>query len=801
MATKRLEKRLTSSIPTIVFVFTTLALANAFAHAQVAVEISPRVEQNFSTHWLYMPKDVTGGEDPGLKDAGFDHVSVPHANINTPGEIFDPESFRFVSWYRKHFRPEDAWKGKLVTARFQGVMTVADVYLNGKHLGQHKGGYTSFDVDLTPALRFGTDNLIAVRVDSRERKDVPPEGAPKFFGFFGFGGIQRDVLLIVRDKLHIEQVYYVTSRIRPDAAVAATVTVRNDRAAAAQVAVRVRILDDQGKEVASATSNANLNAGETKELHADAVPIADPKLWDPDHPNRYIAAADVSDAVGTTDRDATWIGLRQFDWNDNGLLINGRPLKIRGMNRHQTQTFIGGAVPNRLQRRDALILKYGLGLNMVRSSHYPPDPEFLDECDRVGLLVMDEFPDWQYVGQTPEWQQNAIDMARDMILRDRNHPSIILWGVHANEGSLKENDDRAFYAQTYGLVRDLDPSRRPAGARDSDGWHGKLVPEEVLTVNDYSPLDQFPQPRTGHPWLITEYGDAEQFPVWGGEGDLLRFALRWARQMNSIYALPDLAGGVGWAAFDYASPEFNTPWAVTAYHNVDDVYRLPKAFAGYVLESQKDPDLYGATVHILSYWRRSAPDLWVASNADEVEVRVNGKSIGRQRPSEYTSLPHPLFKFALGDAFQKGTVEAIAYRHAEVAAREQMRTPEDAQALQVVPDDSAIIGDGADMTRVVVYAVDAKGTIAPYEDRRISIDVQNGRLLGMSPVHLEGGRIAFYVQAREDKPGPIMVRVSADGLEPAGQSVAVQPVVDTALPFGPFDLRRDQDLQFKPSRR
>src|SRR4029077_11885203 len=187
-------------------------------------DVSPRLEQNFSTRWLYTPKDVTGGESPTLQDAGFDHVSVPHTNIITPGEIFDADIFRFVSWYRKHFRPDPSWKGKLVTARFQGVMTVADVYLNGKHLAQHKGGYTSFDVDLSPLLRFGTDNVIAVRVDSRAHKDIPPEGAPRFFGFYSFGGIQRDVELIVRDKLHIERVYYVTSRLQPDAAVSAAIT-------------------------------------------------------------------------------------------------------------------------------------------------------------------------------------------------------------------------------------------------------------------------------------------------------------------------------------------------------------------------------------------------------------------------------------------------------------------------------------------------------------------------------------------------------------------------------------------------
>jgi beta-galactosidase len=796
-----MSKKQSFYFSTSICIIFSLLLIAAFTHAETTGDVAPRVEQNFSMHWLYTAKDIPGGENPDLKDAAFDHVSVPHANIIvTPGETFDPDLFRFISWYRKHFRPEDSWKGKLITVRFQGVMTVADVYLNGKHLATHKGGYTPFDVDLTPALKFGADNVIAVKVDSREQKQVPPEGAPKLFGYYNFGGIQRDVQLIVRDKLHIEHAYYVTSHTEPDAVVTAKITVRNDRAAAAPALVRVHILDDQGKEVATSTANATIPAGESQEMRAELPGIANARLWDPDHPNRYVAVAEVADGAKSVDKDAAWIGLRTLDWNDDGLLINGHPVKIRGLNRHQTQPFIGGAVPNRLQRRDAQILKYGLGVNMVRSSHYPPDPEFLDECDRVGLLVLDEFPVWQFIGKG-EWQENAVDMVRDMILRDRNHPSVMMWGVHGNEASPKETDDRDLYARTYGLVHDLDPSRRPGGARLSEGWHGKIVPEEVLTSNDYSPLDQWPQPATTHPWLITEYGDAEQFPIWQDESDLLRFALRWAKQINNTYAHKDFAGSVGWSAFDYPSPEFNTPWGVIAYHNVDDVYRLPKAFSGYVFESQKDPDLYGATVHILSYWRRSAADLWVASNADEVEILVNGKSIGRQKPSEYTSLPHPLFKFALGDAFEKGTVEAVAYRHGEVAAREQMRTPEDAKALQVVPDDSAIIGDGADLTRVVVYAVDGNGTIAPYEDRGVTIEVENGRLLGMNRVHLEGGRIAFYVQAKEGEPGPIVVRVSASGLTPAQQSVAVQPVTGTMLPFGPFDLQRDQELKFHPSRR
>ena len=214
------------------FFFVIFGLAG-FAPAYPASLVNgfPRVETNFSTHWLYAARDVPNGERPELKDEGFEHVSVPQANIVTPAETFDPDIFRFVSWYRKHFRPEDSWQGKLVSVRFQGVMTVAEVFLNGKHLATHKVGYTPFEVDLTPAPRFGTDNVIAVRVDSRVQPHVPLEGAlkispsglyyfatrtelsrpaPKLYGFHLFGGIQRDVELRVTDKLHIERVYYVT---------------------------------------------------------------------------------------------------------------------------------------------------------------------------------------------------------------------------------------------------------------------------------------------------------------------------------------------------------------------------------------------------------------------------------------------------------------------------------------------------------------------------------------------------------------------------------------------------------------
>jgi len=259
-----------------------------------------------------------------------------------------------------------------------------------------------------------------------------------------------------------------------------------------------------------------------------------------------------------------------------------------------------------------------------------------------------------------------------------------------------------------------------------------------------------------------------------------------------------MSGAIGWAAFDYSTPEFNAPMGATAYHCVDDIYRLPKGFTAYALASQLDPDLYGSMVHILNYWEDRSPDLWVASNAEEVEVKVNGKSLGRQRPTAFTHMPHPIFKFKLGDAYEPGTAEAIAYRHGEVVAREEVHSPQEARKLMIVTDDAAIVADGADATRVVVYALDKNGTVVPYEDRRITINVANGKLLGMPTSHLEGGRIAFYVQAQESQQQAIAIHVSAEGLEDAESSVAVETASD-GLPFGPFDPR-NQSLKFVPAK-
>jgi len=756
-------------------------------------DIAPRRELNFSTGWVFLPKDAAGADQPEFDDDGFERVSVPHANIITPHETFDPDMFRFVSWYRKHFRPDESFRGKQVLVQFQGVMTVADVYLNGRLLGHHEGGYTPFTVDLTPALKFGAENVLAVRVDSREQKQVPPEGADKMFGYYLFGGIQRDVVLHVVDPFHIERAYYTTAAIDPQVKEDAQVTVTNTRPGSVNGTLVLHLLDNQGGEVGTEETRVQLAPGETRDLQLTFDHLRGIRLWDVDHPNRYVVMAELREASAVVDRVRTWIGIRTIRWDaaSGQFSLNGHPLKLRGMNRHQMFAYIGGAAPNRLQRRDARVLKYEMGLNMMRCSHYPPDPEFLDECDRIGLLVMDEFPSWQFIGKTERWQNNAVEAVREMILRDRNHPSIILWGVRGNEASPREQDDRDLYTRTYALARELDPTRPPAGARLSDTWHGKFVPEEVVTVNDYSNWSdpsRWPQPVTAKPWLITEFGHPKQFPVWAGENELFQFALNWMTYLEAIYNHSEIAGGTGWAALDYNSPEFNTPVAVTAHHCVDDIFRLPKGFDASALASQVDPAIYGPMVKIMSTWRNNPRGrIYVASNAPEVELLVNGKSLGRAKPTEFPHIPHPLFLFKV-DSYEPGELEARAWVDGKVAATDTVRTPGRAHRLVLHGDDSGLIADGADMTRVVVEAVDERGTRVPTEDRRIFIEVKNGRFIGENPIHLEGGRIAFYVQTREGSTLPIAVSVTADGLE------AASPLrISVALPKSPLVPLSDFD--------
>ncbi|MBN2188035.1 MAG: DUF4982 domain-containing protein, partial [Chitinispirillaceae bacterium] len=456
------------------------------------------------------------------------------------------------------------------------------------------------------------------------------------------------------------------------------------------------------------------------------------------------------------------IGLRSFSFSktDGRFSINGRPLRLRGLNRHETFPFMGRAAANRLQAGDADILKYGLGCNIVRCSHYPQDPEFLSRCDEIGLLVLEEIPGWIYVGDAA-WQRIALKNVEEMVMRDRNHPSVISYGVRINES----RDVHDLYEKTNRLARALDPTRPTHGVRVAERRNSKLeFLEDIWAQNFFIPKGR-PKPL---PWLIAECVGTGQRQIhsWAPEGQLVRKMRTFAEVLDSVAANRYLAGALVWCAFDYNS-QHGTADRSVCYYGAADMFRIPK-HTGMFLKSQAAPAVVGPVVYIAHYWKKPlVPNhLWVASNCERVELFVNGKSCGRKKPDRYPHLPHPLAVWK-GVAFNQGEIKAVGYIRDTIAATHIRTTPGPPVALKIMPDDTVLL-DGGDMTRVVVVAVDRHGQTVPAADDTVALSVSGpADFIGENPIALEDGKTAFFVKTRADEIGAVTCRAAFRGLPPA----------------------------------
>lgn len=603
-----------------------------------------RLVLNFNTDWLYHTGDVPGGESLAASDAHWTPVCLPHANIELPHHYFTEDDYRFVSWYRRHFHISEELRGKRLFIDFDGVMTVAQVYVNGHLLAEHKGGYTPFSVDITEHVKFGSaGNVLAVRVDSTRRPDVPPEG--HVVDYMLFGGIYRNVHLRAVDPLHVDWAFVTTPEIDDTAAtVHATVRIANQASRPRNGNVRWVILDGAGRMVTQAGSSFQFDAHSAQELDHDLV-VADPKRWDVADPHLYTLQTEIVEDGAIVDTYSVRFGIRSARFAEDGrFYLNGRPLKLRGLNRHQMFPYVGSAMPDRLQRQDADILRYELGLNIVRTSHYPQAPPFLDRCDEIGLLIFEEIPGWQHIGGEA-WKHLCYANIRTMITRDRNHPSIVLWGVRINESQ----DDHDFYTETNRLAHELDSTRQTGGVR----YFLESEPlEDVFTFNDFSGGIQEPK-RVPH--LVTEFG-GHMFPTksYDNEERLVAHALYHAKVQNEQYGHPRVAGALGWCAFDYNTHvDFGSGDRI-CYHGVMDMFRFPK-FAAYFHQSQIDPTerpvLFAAT-----HWTQGDRSggginpLVVFSNCDEIDVYFNEALQQTVQPDreQYGNLPHSLCRRRAG---------------------------------------------------------------------------------------------------------------------------------------------------------
>src|SRR5581483_1499237 len=401
-------------------------------------------------NWRFHPEAPEGFEAPAFDDSSFERVAIPHTNKRLPWHSFDEKSYEFISAYRRHFKLPREARGKHVFVDFEGAMTASTVWINGQKLGEYKGGYTPFSFELTPHLNWAGNNVLAVALDSTERPDIPPFGYE--IDYLTFGGIYREVSLRVVPGSFIENIFAKPKDVLTGhPALDVECFIQHLEASREKLLLEVE-LHDGDRTLAKATQQV-----------APSNPVAEPvghtvhlenlgtlKLWDLKNPALYTVRVRLLRGTNVLDEDTRTVGFRHAEFTDHGFELNGKIIKLRGLDRHQTFPFVGQAMPARVQRRDADILRKNLKCNIVRTSHYPQSRHFLDRCDEIGLLVLEEIPGWQHIGDEG-WKALSVDNVRRMIRRDWNHPSIILWGVRINESK----DDHDFYTKTNALAHSL----------------------------------------------------------------------------------------------------------------------------------------------------------------------------------------------------------------------------------------------------------------------------------------------------------------------------------------------------------
>lgn len=589
--------------------------------------------------WKYSPEFSEDMISSNFDDSKFETVDIPHTNKELPLNYFDEKDYQFVSCYRKSFDIGKKADGKRYILHFEGASVYSKVYLNGEFIGEYKGAYNPFSFDITEKVNE-EGNLLVVELDSTERKEIPPFG--NVVDYLVYGGIYREVWLEEVSEVYIDNAFVRTLNVLQPKKV---------------LDIDVTLSESAKGELTFTLFDGDKKLGEKKTDFSGRVinakwAVSDVELWDTENPHLYTIYIKLNDR----DEISVRFGFRECRFMQDGFYLNGKKIKIRGLNRHQSYPYVGYAMPANVQKADADLLKYELGVNLVRTSHYPDSVHFLDRCDEIGLLVFTEMPSWQFLGEG-EWRENCKENIRRMVLRDRNHPSIILWGVRVNEGL----DCDEFYTETNAIARELDNTRQTGGVRNMPQSH---LLEDVYTYNDFihsgGAINLLPPAVVAGfkaPYLVTEH-NGHMFPTksFDKEGVRTEHALRHTRVLNSAYKNDRISGAIGWCMADYNTHKDFGSGDRICYHGVTDMFRVPKLGAAIYRSQQDDKPFLevSSAMDIGEHPGGTIGDVWIFTNCDYVKLYKNGKYTSTVYPesSKYPYLPHPPMIAAdfIGDA-------------------------------------------------------------------------------------------------------------------------------------------------------
>lgn len=785
-----------------------LLLMALMAGSQVFAQ-QPRQKLDFDKNWHFNLGAVEHGENPSLDDSKWRTLSLPHDwsiegkfskdNPATPEGGALPGG---IGWYRKTFTVPAASKGKLVYIDFDGVYQKSDVWVNGHHLGFRPNGYISFRYELTPYLNFGGKNTIAVKVDN----SVQPNSR-----WYSGSGIYRHVWLETTNKTAIDQwgTYVTTTDVSTSSAkVNVQVQLRNYKAAS-QLTVTTKLYDAVGKFIAAAgeATSAKQNGAESFTV-TNTLTVKNPVLWSVDKPYLYKAVTQVTQGKTIVDEYTTTVGIRYFDFDaDKGFSLNGKPMKILGVCNHHDLGSLGAAVNTRALERQLQMLKE-MGCNGIRTSHNPPAPELLDLCDKMGFIVMDEaFDCWEWKKATydyhlffKEWHKRDLE---DQIKRDRNHPSIMIWSV-GNE--IPQQGDTSAYRiapELAAIVHSLDKTRPITTANDRPDTSNKIVKSGAIDLIGYNYHERdyptFHNRYPGKKFIATETTSGlETRGYYEMPSDSIRvWPTSWdkpfVREGNNVSAYDNtrppwgsthemtwkimkkydfLSGMFIWTGFDYLGEPTPYSWpSRSSYFGIIDLAGFPKDVY-YMYQSEwtkKD------VLHIFPHWNWEPGkmiDIWAYyNNADEVELYLNGKSVGIKKKTGDDL--HVMWRLK----FEPGTLKAVSRKNGKVVLTREIRTAGAPAKIQLVADRTSIKADGKDLSFVTVKILDKDGNIVPDADNKVNFKITGeGFIAGVDngdPVNHDSFKVnyrkAFHglalaiVQAKE-KAGNITLSATADGL-------------------------------------
>jgi len=705
--------------------------------------ISNRVIISLNSGWLFSERSTPEAMQANFNDRAFKRVNIPHTNKMLPMNGFDEKEYMFVSVYRRHFKLPAELRGRRIFVDFGGVMTAAKVFINGKNLDEYRGGYTPFSFELTKDINWAGNNVLAVEVDSTERKDIPPFGS--LVDYLTFGGIYREVSIRAVSQAYLENVFAkAVGVLQPNP----SVFVRAFIGGSPRLGMKLRAeLIDSGRTIVAAETD--LTAPLAQDLNL--VGLSNVQLWELDKPKLYDVRVTLADGSEILDHYETRIGFREAKFTPQGFYLNGKHLKLRGLDRHQTFPFVGQAMPARVQKRDAWILRKELKCNIVRTSHYPQSPHFLDACDEYGLLVFEEIPGWQHIGDK-DWQDLSVHYVDTMIRRDWNHPSIILWGVRINESG----DNHDFYTRTNKLAHELDDSRPTGGVRYR--YDSEFL-EDVFTMNDFG----FPLRPPNHPLYLNTEFSGHMFPTkrYDNVERVREHTHRHARVHDQLASDNRYAGGLGWCAFDYNTHDYFGSGDRICYHGVSDIFRIPKPAAGFY-KSQCDPSEEIVLEPAFDWARgdesQSFTNALVCSNCEKLKYYVGDRMIAEVEPDRktYPSLKYAPFtadlRSAIGKKWEDLRIEG--YIGGKMVVERRMSSKGVDQQFIVSPDDKQLAADGIDMTRVVFRVTDEFGNTRPFAFGAIRFSIENGEIIGDNPFALVGGAGAIWIRSKEIA-GPI----------------------------------------------